>query len=262
LLQIGRRTTSQALSRLDDRRRYPVLVCFCAEVLAQATDDAIDVFDKALGAADRTAQRKHDDRRRSQGRDTQDTIKRFIELGRLVLQARAENVDPWRLIDRRIGLERLEQDLARAERIARPTGDTHFDLLLAGGDAGRKMLIELTSALVIRSSSSVDERELLAALRLIVEELAGSNRRWLPGFVPTGFIDGRWRALIVDSARGRLDRRPYELCAAFELRTALRAGRVLPALAREPLDDVYNDNRGLTLVRERLRDGERPVCVR
>lgn len=63
---------------------------FCAEVLAQATDDTIDVFDKALGAADRAAQRKHEDRRRSQGRDTQDTIKRFIELGRLLLQARSE----------------------------------------------------------------------------------------------------------------------------------------------------------------------------
>ena len=73
LAQIGRRSTSQALSRLDERRRYPVLACFCAEALAQATDDAIDVFDKALGAADRAAQRKNEDRRRSQGRDTQDT---------------------------------------------------------------------------------------------------------------------------------------------------------------------------------------------
>jgi len=138
LAQIGRRTTSQALSRLDDRRRYPVLVCFCAEVLAQATDDAIDVFDKALGAADRAAQRKHDDRRRSQGRDTQDTIKRFIELGRLVLQARAENVDPWRLIDRRIGLSGSSRILrARSGSPARPAIRTSTCFSPAVTRAGR-----------------------------------------------------------------------------------------------------------------------------
>lgn len=34
------------------------------------------------------------------------------------------------------------------------------------------------------------------------------------------------RAHVVDAGRGRLDRRAYELCAAYELRSGLRAGRV------------------------------------
>ncbi len=35
-----------------------------------------------------------------------------------------------------------------------------------------------------------------------------------------------WRTLVVDSSRGRLDRRAYELAVAFETRSALRAGRL------------------------------------
>jgi hypothetical protein len=60
----------------------------------------------------------------------------------------------------------------------------------------------------------------------VIGEVAGSTRRWLPGFSPSGFIDKEWREHVVDVARGRLDRRAYELCAAYELRSALRAGRV------------------------------------
>jgi Tn3 transposase DDE domain len=52
------------------------------------------------------------------------------------------------------------------------------------------------------------------------------KRRWLPGFSPSAFVDNAWRPHVVDSSRGRLDRRAYELCAAYELRSALRSGRL------------------------------------
>jgi hypothetical protein len=74
-------------------------------------------------------------------------------------------------------------------------------------------------------TSGVDEDELLAGLRM-TRQLAGDKRRWLPGFSPSGFIDNAWRPHVVDTSRGRLDRRAYELCAAYELRSALRSGRL------------------------------------
>jgi len=196
-----------------------------AQTLERVTDDALEVFDRALGSADRRAQRKRDELRRRHGRDTQSTLRRFIDVTRrLLLEARESNTDVLGLIDRRIGLERLGQDLRLAERIVRPTGDTHLDLLIADDDHSRKMLGELNAALTFHRTGE-DDDELLGALRLIAE-LAGTNRRWLPGFSPSAFIDGRWRPLVADVSRGRLDRRGSELCAACELRTALRAGRV------------------------------------
>jgi hypothetical protein len=224
LAQQGRRSTSQALGRLEAQRRYPALACFCSETLERPTDDAVEVFDRALGTADRRAQRKRDELRRRHSRDTQSTLRRFIDVTRLLLEARESNTDVFGLIDRRIGLERLSQDLQLAERIVRPTADTHLDLLITDDDHSRKMLGELNAALTFHRTGQ-DDDELLRALRLIAE-LAGTNRRWLPGFSPNAVIDGRWRPLVADVSRGRLDRRGYELCAAFELRTALRAGRV------------------------------------
>jgi hypothetical protein len=188
-------------------------------------DDAIEVYDRALGAADRAAQRKREELERRGRRNIQTTVRRFIDLSSVVLEAHDSGTDVLRLVERRIGIERLREDLGRAQGIARPQPTGHLDLLIAdGGATGRKLLASVIGSVKLRPTG-VDEDELLGAVRL-VRQLADDKRRWLPGFSPSAFIDNQWRPHLVDVGRGRLDRRAYELCAAYELRSALRAGRV------------------------------------
>jgi hypothetical protein len=140
LAQIGRQSTNQALARFAPERRYPVLVCFCAEALERATDDALEVYDRALGAADRAAQRKREELERRTRRDTQTTVRRFVDLTQVLFEARDAHTDVFRLIDRRMGLDRLREDLDRAERILRPHDTGYLDILLdSSGAAGRKL---------------------------------------------------------------------------------------------------------------------------
>jgi hypothetical protein len=225
LAQTGRQQTNQALARMVPERRYPVLMAFCVEALERVTDDAIEVFNRALGAADRAAQRKREDLERRGRRDIQTTVRRFIDLSGVVLEAHDSHADLLRLIERRIGIEQLREDRDRAQGIVRPTDTGHIDLLIAdSGAAARKLLAAVIESLQL-CPTGVDEDELLAGLRLI-GQLAGDKRRWLPGFSPSAFIDKQWRLHVVDTARGRFDRRAYELCAAYELRSALRAAGV------------------------------------
>jgi hypothetical protein len=245
LAQTGRQQTNQALSRMAPDRRYPVLMAFCVEALARATDDALEVFDRALGAADRAAQRKREELERRGRRDIQTTVRRFIDLSQVVLEAHDSGIDVLRLVERRIGIEQLRADLDRARGVARPPQTGHLDTLINDhGAAGRKLLASVIDSLELRVTG-VDEDELLAALRLI-RQLAGDQRRWLPGFSPSAFIDAQWRAQVVDTARGRLDRRAYEVCAAYELRSALRAGRLWVPGSRR-----HDDPSSLLLPQER-----------
>jgi hypothetical protein len=219
LAQTGRQQTNQALARMAPERRYPVLMAFCVEALARASDDAIEVFDRALGAADRAAQRKRDELERRGRRDIQSAVRRFVDLSKVVLQAHDTGTDVVRLVERRIGIEQLRADLDRAQGVARPAQTGYLDMLITDhGAAGRKLLARVIADLELRVTGH-DEDELLAGLRLI-RQLADDKRRWLPGFSPSAFIDAQWRAQVVDTGRGRLDRRGYELCAAFELRAA------------------------------------------
>lgn len=105
------------------------------------------------------------------------------------------------------------------------------------------------------------EVRLRAALRLIAQ-VAGNTRRWLPAFSPSRFIDVQRRAHVVEFARGRLDRLAYELCAAYELRSALRAGRIwVPGSRRhaDPASYLLPDDRWRDLRAEFARTVEQPL---
>jgi hypothetical protein len=164
-------------------RRFPVLMAFCVEPWS-ATDDAIEVFDRALGAADRAAQRKREEVERRGRRDIQTTVRRFIDLLRpRTRRARLRRRHPAadRATDR--GIEQLRADRDRAQGIVRPADTGHLDLLIAdSGTAARKLLASVIESLELRSAGT-DEDELLAAVRLI-RQLAGDKRRWLPGLSP------------------------------------------------------------------------------
>jgi hypothetical protein len=71
------------------------------------------------------AQRKREELERRARRDTQTTVRRFVDLAQVLFEARDANAEVLRLVDRRIGLDRLREDLDRAERILRPHGTGH-----------------------------------------------------------------------------------------------------------------------------------------
>lgn len=121
LAQTGRQQTNQALSRMAPERCYPVLMAFCVEALERTTDDAVEIYDRALGGADRAAQRRREELERRGRRDTQATIRRFIDLTSIVLEAYDSGGDALRLIERRIGIDRLREDRDRAQGIVRPS---------------------------------------------------------------------------------------------------------------------------------------------
>ena len=61
------------------------------------------------------------------------------------------------MVERRIGIERLREDLNRAQGVARPQQTGHLDLLIAeGGAAGRKLLAGVIASLELKPTG-VDE---------------------------------------------------------------------------------------------------------
>ena len=51
LAQIALRSTNQALQRIPEPRRYPILVAFLYQTLVDLTDEAFDLFDRCLAEA-------------------------------------------------------------------------------------------------------------------------------------------------------------------------------------------------------------------
>lgn len=135
LAQTGRQQTNQVLARMTPERRYPLLMAFCVEALERATDDALGGL--RPGARHRRPRGAAQTRgtRPPRPRDIRTTVRRFINLSQVVLEAHDSGADVLRLIDRRIGIGRLREDLDRAQGVARRQDTGHLDSSLAHAPA-------------------------------------------------------------------------------------------------------------------------------
>ena len=93
LAQRARHSTNQALQRMPGTRRYPALLAFCADSVAELTDEVVDLFDRALAGTDARARRARDELRRSTARATNEQVRLFIEIGSIIVESRRRRAD-------------------------------------------------------------------------------------------------------------------------------------------------------------------------
>ena len=152
LAQIARRSTNQALQRMPERRRYPILVAFLYQTLVDLTDEALDLFDRCLAEAYHRASRDLEDFRLSVARSTNEKVRLFREIGRVVLDPKVKDADLRRAIYRRIPPAELRDAVEESDRIIRPLDDHYFDFLESRYTYLRQFTPEFIDALAFRSS--------------------------------------------------------------------------------------------------------------
>ncbi len=222
LAQRARRSTNQALGRLAAARRYPALLAFCADSVAELTDEIVDLFDRALAGADARARRALDELRQSSARATNEQVRLFIAVGRILLDPTADAPAKLAEIEARIGWERLQAAVEEATRLARPADDNYFDFLASRYAYLREFTPAVLAALAFRASAAAAPLlEAVAVLRRLNQE----HRRIVPEDASADFVPARWRPYVT-GADGKHHRRYWELCLLSELRAALRAGDV------------------------------------
>ena len=75
------RASVQALARISEERRYPILLCFGAQALVEITDELVDLFDRCLQTAYGRARRELDELRRSEARSTNEKVRLLVGTG-------------------------------------------------------------------------------------------------------------------------------------------------------------------------------------
>src|SRR5262249_14341316 len=222
LAQIARRSTNQALQRMPEQLRYPIPVAFLYQTLIDLTDEALDLFDRCLAEAYHRAGRDLKEFRLAVASSTNEKVRLFREIGRVVLDPQVRDADLRRTIYRRIPLAELRAAVEESDRIIRPLDDHYFDLLESRYTYLRQFTPEFIAALAFRSGG--DSPLLRAVDRL--RQLNTDHRRVLPEETSLEFVPARWRPYVTDNPDPTARRHYFELCVLWELRGALRAGDV------------------------------------
>src|SRR5271166_4431601 len=215
------RTTVQHVAGYERQRRHATLVATSIELAASLTDQAIDLFDRLVGAMFRKAEGRHARAFQSDARAINEKVRLYARVGAALIAARDGKQDAYGAITAVIPWERFRATVAEAETLARPQ---EFDVYQKLGEHYAGIRRWSPAFLDTFQFESVPAS---ASLMRAIEVLREANRTsaaTLPESAPTAFVRRRWAPYVLPG--GAIDRRHYELCVLAELRDRLRAGDV------------------------------------
>ena len=223
LAQVGRRSTSQTLQRMPDRRRYPILVALLHETTLDLVDEIVDLFNRALKKTDSRSRRELEAWRVATAQATHEKVRLFSRLGRLVLDPDI----PDEQLRRRIFEEVASRELFAAaveetEPLLRPRDGSYLDFVENRYGHLRKFAPLVLRVLDFKSLKTDDP--LIDAVE-ILRELNRKRRRRVPEDAGLEFASAKWRGQLL-GFDGRVNRRSFELCVLYPLRDGLRSGAI------------------------------------
>ena len=222
LAREGARFTAQHLRALSPLRRHATLVATVLETTTRLTDDAVALFDRAVGRMFRRAEVREQNALLHEARAINDKVRLLVKLGSALIEARDNGVDLQDTVASAVGWDKLARSVAEAERLVRPD---RADLPALARRAWP--VLHRLGPLFLGASQLRAVPAAAATLRAI-EALRGvydSGGRTWPRSLPTSFLRPSWRE-AVQGADAVQRRRIWEAATLLTLRDRLRAGDV------------------------------------
>ncbi|MGH8164152.1 MAG: Tn3 family transposase, partial [Rhodanobacteraceae bacterium] len=202
LAQLAReagRTTVQHVAAYERQRRHATLVATTLDIAASLTDQAIDLFDRLVGAMFRKAEGRHARAFEADARAINEKVRLYARVGAALIAARDGKRDAYGAIAAVIPWGRFRTSVAEAEALARPE---EFDTLEKLGEhyAGiRRWSPAFLGAFAFESVPAC------ASLMRAIAVLREANRSGadLPKTAPTAFVRQRWAPYVLEPDSNR-----------------------------------------------------------
>ncbi len=221
LAREANKTTIQHVARFERQRRAATLVAIALDITASLTDQAIDLFDRLVGAIFRKAEGRHTRAFQADARSINEKVRLYARVGAALIAAQTDKKDAFGAIEAVIPWERFCKTVAEAEALARPEAFDSIEKVGEHFSGIRRWSPAFLRALKFESVPA--SASLLRAIE-VLREINIKDAAVVPKTAPVDFIRPRWMAYVIPG--DIIDRRHYELCVLSELRDRLRAGDV------------------------------------
>ena len=228
LLDEGAIMTVQHIADLEPARRTAILVAQTADLETRLADATLAMFEKYMGSLFSKAQNRDERRFQATKRDVAKALLLFRRTIAALKQAQETGEDGVAVVDREVGLKRLDDALPIIGAVADVADQ---DILVTAAE--RYSVLRRFSPRFLaafRFQSSVPQDPVLAAVE-ILKAMDRDGARALPKRPPASFLPPKWRKLIF--ANGAANRRLYETAVLATLRDRLRGSDIWVAGSRD-----------------------------
>ena len=228
LVEEGAVMTVQHIADLEQARRTAILVAQVSNLETRLADATLAMFEKYMGSLFTKARSRDERRFQATKRDVAKALILFRRTIAALKQAKATGEDGVAVVDREVGMKRLDEALPIIGSVADVADQ---DILVTAAERYsvlRRFSPRFLTAFQFQSSTPGDG--VLAAIELL-KALDRDGSRPLPKRPPASFLPPKWRKLIF--ARGAPDRRLYEIAVLATLRDRLRGANIWVAGSRD-----------------------------
>ncbi len=220
LAKIGRKGTNQYIKRLDDDRRYPVLIALLKQLLFDIRDEIIDMFIEGLWDLYQDAKKDLEKFIKSNSKSANEKLIMFKKIGSVLVDLNINNPDVRPVVLKKVPLEELLKALNDTNKIIRKNSDDHIDFFYRRYSYIRQF--SPTFIKIFDFKSDIPEMPLLKAIKLIRELNLNKGKRIIPQNSPISFIPDQWKSYVINPDKS-INTGYYELCILWELRNSIRA---------------------------------------
>jgi hypothetical protein len=233
LAQAGWRATPQQLQRMPIVRRYPMLLAVLHQALHHHTDIAVELSDQCLWASYTDARQELEAFRKTSARATNETLVLFQKLGEVLLDTAVDETAVRAVSFARVPEAVLRAAVEETAGLMRPRPDAAIDFFGKRYSYFRQFVPAWLRALTFSAQDSA--HPVLQAVHTIRTLDEAPTPRPVPKETSLAIVTNPWRPYIRE-AEGTMSRRYYELCALWQLRSALRSGDIWVAHSRRYAD--------------------------
>lgn len=225
LAREGSRFTAQHLRSLSLPRRRATLVATVLETVTRLTDDAVGLFDRAVGRMVRRAEAREEGAVLRDAKAVGDKMRLLVRLGAALIAAKKEKGDLDEAVTTAVGWDRLAASITEAERLSRPEKADLNALVGRAWPVLHRLGPVFLAAFRLRAIPA--GAPTLRATETLRDSYASGGRTW-PKSLPVGFLRPAWRDAVLSSERqGQAQhRRTWEAATLLALRDRLRAGDI------------------------------------
>jgi TnpA family transposase len=228
LVDEGSMMTAQHIADLEPARRTAILVAQVTNLQIRLADATLAMFEKYMGSLFTKARNRDERRFQATKRDVAKALLLFRRTIAALKHAKATGEDGVAVVDREVGMRRLDSALPVIESVA-DVADQEILVTAAERYAVlHRFSPRFLAAFHFQSSTAGDS--VLAAVELI-KAMNHDGTRSLPKRPPASFLPAKWRRLIF--ANGPADRRLYETAVLATLRNRLKGSDIWVAGSRD-----------------------------
>ncbi len=223
LAREGGRYTAQHLRALSLLRRQATLVATVLDTAMRLTDDAVGLFDRAVGRMFRRAEVGEEQAVLRDARAVNDKVRLLARLGTALLAAKADGADLDDAVDTAVGWERLAASVTEAGKLVRSDKADLPALAARAWPVLHRLGPVFLGTVRLRAVPAASTT--LRAVELLADTYASSSR-WPARSLPIAFLRPAWRDAVLDPTGGPAHRRSWEVATLLALRDRLRAGDI------------------------------------